>query len=165
VFLFVIFYTGYPRNSPTFKYTTFDIITFFLFGPALFALALFISLLQTNPEQRSIWAQICETNLFVEYLGKCSLAIYIFQILFVDFYYATIVERIESGVFPWTLSYEDGPFFANQFWSYGQPWWVTLIGVLATVILCMVIQLQFQEKWVMNMYTRATERPETQAES
>lgn len=157
IFLFVIFYTGYPRNSKSFNYNVFDNITFLLFGPVLFALILFIALLQTNPEQRSIWTKLCETNLFLR-LGKCSLAIYIFQILFVDFYYATIVEWIELGVFPWTIPYEDGPFYANQYWSYGQPWWVTLIGVLLTIAASVAIQEKYQEKWVMNVYLNSNLR-------
>ena len=88
---FIIFYNDYPSAI----YNGFDMFMYVAGLPLLFCLLLISVLLQPSPKM-SIFVWICETYPMV-LLGECSLPIYIFQVLIVNYYYEAFVLRLSMS--------------------------------------------------------------------
>ena len=96
---------------------------------------------------KSFFLLFCESKL-IALLGRCSLSIYIFQVVIVEFYYACIVEWIETQKFPWLES----DYYYSNTWSNSQNFLIVIIGVFLAVIISIYIQIKFHEQFIMPLY-------------
>ena len=99
---------------------------------------------------RALFSHICESNLLV-LLGRCSLPIYLFQILIVEFWYASVIQYFRA---PGSFSWRNSDYYYDKLWSYKQPLEIRLIGVFLTVLFGIYIQLYYQEKFIVKLYLK-----------
>lgn len=84
-------------------------------------------------------------------LGQCSLSIYIFQGVFVAFYFYVGVAGMEAQEFPYTCT------FVNHHWqvyALEHPLWLKLIGVTGSVVLSIAIQKLVVDKVIAAWHAR-----------
>lgn len=74
LFLFLLFYQGYP-HEPAFSYHAFDQFVFRILGPLLFTLILLTCLMQAPGSGRSYFTRLCESSIMVV-LGMYTLYYY-----------------------------------------------------------------------------------------
>jgi len=159
-FFFIIFYNGFhgdnTTSSPvmihtptsyesrhTKEYRDYDTWMKLIGLPILFSFILITGFLQPKSHEYSIFGYILsQTKIFV-LLGECSLAIYIFHQLFVNFYWSIGIAGIQHGQFPYTRNF---PYKVED-WVYWKH-----IGLFISILIGIFIQKIYQDKFITALH-------------
>lgn len=116
--------------------------------PIIFCFILITGFLQPKSHEYSIFGYILsQTKIFV-LLGECSLAIYIFHQLFVNFYWSLGIAGIQHGAFPYTRSF---PYEVED-WDYFKQF-----GLFVSVLIAIFIQKIYQDKFITTLHLKFME--------
>lgn len=117
---------------------------------SVFLLYLPVSLLQTKEYRNNISRFIFESPL-LKFLGYLSYPLYIFQVVFIDFYYQIFIEDIRNHEFP--VVKEELGTFANPFnWMRKEPIGIKIGGISLLIAFCYLIQKYYQDVWVASLF-------------
>jgi peptidoglycan/LPS O-acetylase OafA/YrhL len=130
---FLIFYNDF-ENKKTLAYQNFEDTTLYYVLPFLFALLMFIAMFQSKTKRISLFIKFCESRIIV-LIGECSLALYVVQNVFINFYFKLIMDHI------------------HQKYPHFQPTWYLIvfgliIGISLVIGTSVFIQKIYQEKWM-----------------
>ncbi len=116
--------------------------------PSLFSLLLISSMFPSN-SRTSFIGSLCTSSDILQLLGQCSLAIYIYQSVFVTFYYDYFVSGLYHFRFPFTrdfaVSHTDILFEKKSIYQVS-------IGVVLSICFSVVVQKKVQDKVAMYLH-------------
>ena len=118
--------------------------------PSFLALALILSVLQTDATRGGLWRYVNESRAMTM-LGYCSYPIYLTQQVFLNFYARIIYDEVQAG------KLNNGDYYSkvgDNWWFGNRPWWTKPIGFICLFAICWPIQRYFQDTLVISFSSK-----------